>query len=277
MGGAICAKHSMSPAYALEGTATGKWELTTVVRTVRQSGNLLVVLLGGGLFVVLALALSTELFAKNSPAVLYSECIDMIRDTDALSQFLLPPLKFTHSPNAASPVRGSSPVVHRVVRSPLSGRDHLLITFWVHGRGKDDPEPSPVRHWFKEKWDGFYAWAQQKGGLLGLATDPDTPEPEDEETSRKLDKEAEKQEGWLKSLASSLSLRPKGQKAAPALPPPGTFTIGECHADYVKDDQGQYQMLSLLVDVPSSRAKRPYQAVVYWSPEANREGLVPRR
>jgi import inner membrane translocase subunit TIM21 len=52
---------------------------------VRQSGNLLIVVAGAGLFVVLAIALSTELFAKNSPSVLYSECIDMIRGSDAVS------------------------------------------------------------------------------------------------------------------------------------------------------------------------------------------------
>lgn len=50
-----------------------------------QTGNLLIVLAGAGLFVVLAIALSTELFAKNSPSVLYSECIDMIRGSDAVS------------------------------------------------------------------------------------------------------------------------------------------------------------------------------------------------
>lgn len=50
-----------------------------------QTGNLLIILAGAGLFVVLAIALSTELFAKNSPSVLYAECIDMIRGSDAVS------------------------------------------------------------------------------------------------------------------------------------------------------------------------------------------------
>lgn len=55
-----------------------------MVRTVRQSGNLIVVIVGVGLFVILTIALTTELFAKNSPSVLYSQCIDMIRDSDAV-------------------------------------------------------------------------------------------------------------------------------------------------------------------------------------------------
>lgn len=56
-----------------------------MIRTSQQTGNLGVVLFGGGLFVILALALTTELFAKNSPSVLYSAAVDMIRDSDAVS------------------------------------------------------------------------------------------------------------------------------------------------------------------------------------------------
>lgn len=34
---------------------------------------------------VLAFALTTELFAKNSPSVLYSRAVDLIRESDAVS------------------------------------------------------------------------------------------------------------------------------------------------------------------------------------------------
>lgn len=54
-------------------------------RTARQSANLGIILLGGGLFVVLTLSLTTELFASNSPSVLYSQAVDMIRASDAVS------------------------------------------------------------------------------------------------------------------------------------------------------------------------------------------------
>jgi import inner membrane translocase subunit TIM21 len=69
-----------------ESTAAVSLELTRQVgRTTRQTGNLTVVILGGGLFVVLTIALTTELFAKNSPSVLYSQAVDMIRESDAVS------------------------------------------------------------------------------------------------------------------------------------------------------------------------------------------------
>lgn len=56
----------------------------TVVRTTQQTGNLTVIFFGGALFVVLTFALTTELFAKNSPSVLYSHAIDMIRGSNAV-------------------------------------------------------------------------------------------------------------------------------------------------------------------------------------------------
>lgn len=60
--------------------------MVKVARTTRQTGNLTVILVGGGLFVILAFALTTELFAKNSPSVLYSQAVDMIRDSNAVSR-----------------------------------------------------------------------------------------------------------------------------------------------------------------------------------------------
>lgn len=54
-------------------------------RTTQQTGNLAVIAIGGGLFVILAFALTTELFATNSPSVLYSQAVDKIRASDAVS------------------------------------------------------------------------------------------------------------------------------------------------------------------------------------------------
>ena len=54
-----------------------------------QTGNLTVILVGGTLFVILAFALTTELFAKNSPSVLYSAAVDMIRTSDSASPLVV--------------------------------------------------------------------------------------------------------------------------------------------------------------------------------------------
>lgn len=75
----ICA-----PGLAWRAISTDNTLRKTVARTTAQTGNLTVILIGGGLFVILAIALTTELFAKNSPSVLYSQAVDMIRSSDAV-------------------------------------------------------------------------------------------------------------------------------------------------------------------------------------------------
>ncbi|KAL1413585.1 hypothetical protein Q8F55_001359 [Vanrija albida] len=244
-------------------------------RAFRQSGNLAIILVGGGLFVILTIALTTELFAKNSPSVLYSQCIDMIRDSDALNGYLLPPLSYTHSPHSSAPTRGSAPVVHRAVRHPISGRDHLLITFWVHGRGRDEPEPLS---WAKKWWGKAEGWTRQAGYLLGVASEPVEPATDIVQPVAAAAESKEASPGMLGRWASSLSLRGAASavRSVTKSEPPGTYKIGEVRADYVKNAAGHFTLLSLVVDVPSSRAPHPGRATVYWSPEADREGLISR-
>ena len=55
-----------------------------VLRTTARATNFTVILVGAGLSVVLAYALATELFAKNSPTVLYSDACDKIRASSAV-------------------------------------------------------------------------------------------------------------------------------------------------------------------------------------------------
>ena len=62
----------------------------SVWRTTQQTGNLAVIVVGGGLFVLLTFALTTELFATNSPSVLYSQAVDKIRASDAVCLPFLP-------------------------------------------------------------------------------------------------------------------------------------------------------------------------------------------
>lgn len=163
-----------------------------------------------------------------------------------------------------------------MIRNPASGRDHMLLTFWVHGRGKDEPEPLGwAKTWVKKGEEVV----RQIGSWVGLAADPDgpvvvlppTPEPEVQPEQQGP--------GFLGRLARSFSLSSgstvKSATAKP--PPPGTYKIGEVRADYVKNASGHFTMLALVIDVPSSRAAYPGRVTVFWSPEANRESLINRR
>lgn len=66
-----------------------KHTIATVFRTAARGSNLTVILLGAGLSVVLTYALATELFAKNSPTVLYGDACDRIKSSEDVSLVLI--------------------------------------------------------------------------------------------------------------------------------------------------------------------------------------------
>ncbi|OWZ70183.1 hypothetical protein AYX14_04439 [Cryptococcus neoformans] len=245
-----------------------------LVRTTQQTGNLTVILFGGALFVVLTFALTTELFAKNSPSVLYSHAIDMIRGSNALDAYLLRPLKFTHSPHSSAPVRGSPPIAHTFIRNPTSGKDHLVISFWIHGRGKDEEE---TLGWIKQGWRSAFAWGKESMDML-VGEKPEDVVKEDVEKKEHV--VAKKEPGVLSRWFGGLNLRSAARSQAQSareIPPAGTYTVGEARGEYVKDEAGEFQMLSLIVDIPSSKASYPGRVIIFQSPEAEIEGLLGKR
>ena len=62
----------------------------TVTRTAARTTNLTVILLGAGLSVVLIYALTSELFSKNSPTVLYGDACERIKASPAVRFFISP-------------------------------------------------------------------------------------------------------------------------------------------------------------------------------------------
>lgn len=66
------------------------WCITLLVmRTTARASNFTVILVGAGLSAVLAYALATELFARNSPTRLYSDACDRVKASPAVSGTLL--------------------------------------------------------------------------------------------------------------------------------------------------------------------------------------------
>ena len=81
------------------------------------------IVVGVGLFAILAFALTTELFAKNSPSVLYSQAVDLIRASDAVSLYTFCALvgadgssTRTFYRHSRSPIRPNPP--HRCAARP---------------------------------------------------------------------------------------------------------------------------------------------------------------
>lgn len=125
--------------------------------------------------------------------------------------------------------------------------------------------------------------------------------PEDvvkEDVEKKERVVVKKEPGTLSRWFGGLNLRSTAGSRVPLakeLPPAGTYTVGEARGEYVKvryrlstrqawltrdflqDEAGEFQMLSLIVDIPSSKASYPGRAVIFQSPEAETEGLLGKR
>ena len=133
-------------------------------------------------------------------------------------------------------------------------------------------------HWAREAYNDASSFIRQSLVDYGLVDPP--PKPVEEVAVVE-----EQGSNWLRSAFSSLASPLKGPSASSSnnnnssngRPLPGTFKTGEVVGDYVKNASGEYQLLSLTVDVPSSKAPYPGRAVIYWSPDADREGIVGRR
>jgi hypothetical protein len=159
--------------------------------------------------------------------------------TDAkLNPYLLPPLSFTHTPHAAAPVRGTTPVSHRLVRHPASGRDHLILTFYVHGRGRNEPEPMS---WAKDAWGYVLMYGREAGRWAGLIEDGEGAQAGQAAPVMPIKAEQEVEPAssgpsWFGRMFGGLTTGRRGPRESSqrGLPPPGTYKVGEVHGDYVK-------------------------------------------
>ncbi|KAJ9124243.1 hypothetical protein QFC22_001042 [Naganishia vaughanmartiniae] len=216
-----------------------------------------VILFGGTLFALLAYALTTELFAKNSPTVLHNQAIDMIE---------------------------SSKVPFRDARGWLEVQYEQLMEQYLMDRLDDGDGTAPMQP--ADRVDVAQGVKKQEesswfGGMFGAL------KPSSQGSSR------------------------NAGKARKALPPAGTYTSGEVHADFLKvrslslsippspclfkfwpyfafanascptflvqqDPETQtYRLLTLTVDIPSAKSGAQ-RAVVFWGDqdEVAREGLL---
>ena len=128
----------------------------------------------------------------------------------------------------------------------------MILTFWIHGRGRDDPEPMS---WAKDAWGTTVSYAKDaatKVGFLepdahleGTNTDGTKKTAGDGETSgtsrqdslQVVDKSGEG--SWFGKMFGGLTLlrtsdTSKGNGIIRGTPPPGTYKVGEVHGDYVK-------------------------------------------
>jgi import inner membrane translocase subunit TIM21 len=114
----------------------------------------------------------------------------------------------------------------------------MLVTFWVPGRGRDEPEPLG---WIKGVWHEVEENLRWVGGYMGVSEPYEPgqlPAPETAISSTTQGSSGTSGGGWFTGLAGSLrgsmSSTSGGRESRRGLPPAGTYKIGEVKAEYVK-------------------------------------------
>ncbi|KAF8887979.1 TIM21-domain-containing protein [Gymnopilus junonius] len=274
-----------------------KWsELSTggkVVRTTARTSNLAVILFGAGLSALLVYSLTSELFSKNSPTVLYGDACERIKQSSRIAKYLNGPLTFHNNPpSSMRPRHRNRHVTSRVMVDPY-GNEHMIMTFYVQGHPEGEPTTSSegsyfekVSNWAHAKgdalsdlsFDEFVEWSEQtgrnlwdksvrafkylSGSPLPPPAIPELPSAEVQDHGKKEESSAWNFAGIFSSLKGSKN--PNGEISSTHS---GThYTEGEVHADLIKNPDGYFVFRYLLVDIPSSRHQNPTRVFVERQP-----------
>ncbi|KZW02114.1 hypothetical protein EXIGLDRAFT_736823 [Exidia glandulosa HHB12029] len=264
-------------------TPTGK-----VLRASARTSNFTVIALGASLTALLVYALTSELFSKNSPTALYNLSQDRINESLELAKHLRPPYRFrTNAPSATLP-RHRNRSVSSLNATGADGREHLLLTFYLEGRtdaqSEYDADPDETlwhrtKQWAEDKsariastsLDEAVAWS--KATFLGFVGATQrifailigVPRPAGHAPPQAAPVHAQEEEkpalgnGWgFAGLFSGLrSKRPATGTTSTEREAPPEFSLGEVHADFVRDDDGNFKFRYLFVDIPNSRVRNP--------------------
>ncbi|KAI8995382.1 TIM21-domain-containing protein [Trametes punicea] len=262
-----------------------------VMRTTARTTNLVVILAGAGLSIVLIYALTSELFSRNSPTVLYNKACELIKASPQVYQYLQEPLVFHNHPPTVSRPRHRNHYVSSQIFVDSSGREHMLLNFYVQGRPPGSaPSPADAEegalarfaHKMQEKatglqsmsWEEVKEEAERRGeraldmmkGLFRFLTGEEVARPKPPPMPVQETKEKQEKKSWFASV-TGLFVGIKGttrgglSSGAEAWNGP-MFTEGEVHADLVMNDQGYYEFRYLLIDMPNSNTRNPRRIFV---------------
>lgn len=277
-------------------------DLHAVARVTVGTSRFFVISAGALITLVIAYSLSTELFARNSPTVIYNEACKYIQKSDKVHEYLLEPYRFQtsltetrgdFSPlNPPSHPHRPSQAVHSMrYVDPRTGAEKLVMHFYMEARDKDRPLSywqyfrSGVldgAQWLQNKaWEGYetaYEWWQQSSSTdesaplsLPVTVDPSVAQPSKPWwITRKLRGFVHGVRQVVGSTNDAVGMS-KLDFAAGLRPVPGTFTEGEVHVELVKDERGVYQYQRFHIDIPHSRS--PMCRRVY----LDRRGDLPTR
>jgi len=228
--------------------------------------------------VLLVYSLTSELFSKNSPTVLYGNACERIKQSERLASYLNAPLTFHNNPPSAIRPRHRNRHVNSRVTIDQYGQEHMLMTFYVQGRldgetsaPSEESYLNSTKAWIQDKTDILYgssfddalSWLKENAKnardksiaafkyLSGNPLPPPLPDPHPVQYEVKTHTDS----SWrFAGIFSSLKGQRVSSTETPSKPLSGRrFTEGEVHADLVKNKEGYFVFRYLLVDIPSSR------------------------
>lgn len=155
-----------------------------VVRSTARMTNLFVILFGAGFTAVLAYALTSELFSKNSATVLYGQACELIKSSpnvrrpinaprknshvlSQVTQYFKGPLVFHNSPPSAVRPRHRNDRVASQSGRDAYGRETLLLNFYVEAKHRSG---SAIIKEDQTWWESVNEWTSQRVAAVSDTT-----------------------------------------------------------------------------------------------------------
>jgi len=262
------------------------------MRVTARTTNLTVILFGAGLTTVLIYALTSELFSRNSPTVLYNEACERIKSSPRVAKYL-PGLLVSHNnpPSALRPRHRNRHVSSQIILDS-GGREHMLLNFYVQANSQS---PDQDASYFESvstsikntatnlseiSWQEAGDWIMvqtretvdyAKDLFRYLSGDPVSSKSRTSQISLPVPQKQEIPAGdgkrfWENFTGLFGSLRGGSRKG----PYEGTLDAGhgrvwqegEVHADLVRDSNGYFVFRYILIDIPSSQSQHALRVFV---------------
>ncbi|KAL0950806.1 hypothetical protein HGRIS_007571 [Hohenbuehelia grisea] len=271
------------------------------MRTTARTTNLTVILLGAGLSALLIYSLTTELFSKNSPTVLYGDACERIKNSPQVAKYLHGPLIFHNNPPSTVRPKHRNRHVSSQIMVDSKGREHMIMNFYIQGsppgseRNANASYLESISAWTQSCVDSLSGatldesiewakdsaqdvWESSKSVFRYLSGAPMPPPPIPSSTTE-APKVQTKTEGSAWSFAGMFSSI-KGSRGGPSEPSPETggrtFTDGEVHADLIRNNDGYFVFRYILIDLPNSRSRDSVRVFVERAPSVRMDEPVLR-
>ncbi|CAK5265256.1 unnamed protein product [Mycena citricolor] len=263
-------------------------KVSVVKRTTARTTNLTVIVVGAGLSAVLIYCLTSELFSKNSPSVLYDDACERIKSSPRLAKHLDGVPRFHVDP----PIAGVRPRhrnrhVNSAIRVDATGREHMFLNFYLQAEPQKPSFSESLSIWAEDKlsrvpemnaeeilsagqdW-AVRVWDRCKDAFKFLSgtESPLTPSSNIWTVENKAEKTDDQPSGGFMGMFSSLR-RSRGGGTEPVLQQKTdtrTFNEGEVHVNFVKNNHDEFVLRYIIVELPNSRSRNPLRVFVERTP-----------